>query len=125
MAETKGMTIEFSADTSKLQSDLKKVEAASKKTANELKAIDNGLKFNPGNVTLLKQKFDALKQSVKQSEERLNTLKAKQKAMDASGVDKTSAEYRELQREIIKAENQLDRAKKKLREFGNVPIQKV
>ena len=31
MAETKGMTIEFSADISKLQSDLKKVDAASKK----------------------------------------------------------------------------------------------
>lgn len=125
MAETKGMTIEFSADISKLQSDLKKVDAASKKTANELRAIDNGLKFNPGNVTLLKQKFDILKKSVDEASDRLNILKQKEKALRAAGVDESSAEFRELQREIIKTENQLDRAKKRLHEFGNVPIQKI
>lgn len=125
MPDVKGLTIKFSADTSKLEQDIKKVESASKKTASELKAIDRGLKFNPKSTTLLKQKFDALTRSVRQSETRLAQLKAKQKSMDAKGVSKSSKEYRALEREIIKTENQLDRAKKKLKEFGSVRFQQL
>ena len=120
-----GLTIKFAADTSGLDDKMKKVESASKKTANELKRIDAGLKFNPRNVTLLNQKFDALKRSVKQSETRLAALRAKQQQFDKAGVSKTSKQYRELEREIIKTENQLDRAKQKLKEFGSVRIQRV
>ena len=125
MAEAKGLRIELSADTSKLESGLKNVNSSLKSTESELKAVDRSLKFNPGNTTLLKQKFDLLKQAVSQTEDKLKALKDKQKQMDASGVDKNSKQYRELEREIIKTENQLDRAKQKLASFGSVGKQKL
>lgn len=125
MAEVKGLRIELSADTSKLESGIKSVSTALKQTESELRAVDKSLKFNPGNTTLLKQKFDLLKKSVSQTEAKLADLKAKQAKMDASGVDKNSKEYRELEREIIKTGNQLDRAKKKLSDFGSVGKQKL
>ena len=67
----KGITIEFSADMSKLNAGLKKANGALSKTQAELKSVNRALKFNPANTTLLKQKFDLLKQSVNQTEDRL------------------------------------------------------
>ena len=121
----KGITIEFGADTSKLNGALKKTQGTINKTQAELKAINRALKFNPGNTTLLKQKFDLLKQSVNQTEEKLKQLKTMQRNMNAAGVDKNSAQYRELQREIIKTENQLKTAEGELRKFGSVGKQQA
>lgn len=121
----KGLTIQFTADTKKLDSKLKGTQGALNKTQNELKAIDRSLKFNPGNVKLLKQKFTELERSVKLTDVKLQQLKNQQKNMDAAGVKKTSAQYKALEREIIKTENQLDRAKGKLKQFGSVGRQQV
>lgn len=121
----KGITIEFSADMSKLNAGMKKANGAISKTQAELKSINRALKFNPANATLLKQKFDLLKQSVSQTESKLKILKNQQAQMNASGVDKTSAEYRKLEREIIKTENQLKTAEGELRKFGSVGKQQA
>lgn len=121
----KGITIEFGADTSKLNSALKKTQGTLNKTQAELRQINRSLKFNPGNATLLKQKFDLLKQSVNQTEEKLKQLRAMQKSMTAAGIDKNSAQYRELQREIIKTENNLKQAEGELKRFGSVGKQQA
>lgn len=121
----KGITIEFGADVSQLNSALKKTQGTINKTQAELKQINKALKFNPGNTTLLKQKFDLLKASVTQTEGKLKELRAMQAKMNAAGVDKTSAQYRELEREIIKTENQLKMAEGELRKFGSVGKQQV
>ena len=114
----KGITIEFGADTSKLNNALNKTQA-------ELKQINRSLKFNPGNTTLLQQKFKLLQQQVEQTRGKLNQLREMQKKMDAAGIDKSSAQYRELQREIIKTENQLKRAEGELRRFGSIGKQQA
>lgn len=121
----KGITIEFGADTSKLNSALKKTQGTINKTQAELKQINRALKFNPGNTTLLKQKFDLLKQSVNQTEEKLKQLRSMQKSMNAAGIDKNSAQYRALQREIIKTENNLKQAQAQLKRFGSVGKQQA
>lgn len=121
----KGITIEFSADMSKLNAGMKKANGAISKTQAELKSINRALKFNPANATLLKQKFDLLKQSVSQTEDKLKILKKQQAQMNAQGVDKASAEYRKLEREIIKTENQLKTAEGELRKFGSVGKQQA
>jgi len=121
----KGITIEFSADMSKLNAGLKKANGAISKTQAELKSVNRALKFNPANTTLLKQKFDLLKQSVSQTEDKLKVLKQQQAKMNAAGVDKTSAEYRKLERDIIKCENQLEKAQGDLRKFGSVGKQQA
>ena len=121
----KGITIEFGADTTQLNSALKKTQGTINKTQAELKQINRALKFNPGNTTLLKQKFDLLRKSVDQTDAKLKQLRDMQKQMDARGVDKASAQYRELEREIIKTENQLQRAEGELRKFGSVGKQQA
>ena len=121
----KGITIEFGANTTKLNKALNNVNGKLNKTQAELKQVNRSLKFNPRNATLLKQKFDLLKQSVSQTEKKLQGLRAMQKRLDAKGVDKNSATYRNLQREIIKTENQLKRAEGELRRFGSVGKQQA
>ena len=121
----KGITIEFGADVTKLNSGLKTAQSAINKTQTELRQINQSLKFNPGNTTLLKQKFDLLKQSVEQTDAKLKDLQAMQAKMDADEVDKTSAQYRQLEREIIKTESQLKQAEAELKAFGSVGKQQV
>ena len=121
----KGITIEFGADVSKLNAGLKKAQGTINKTQAELKQINQALKFNPRNTTLLKQKFDLLKLSVTQTEDKLKQLRAMQAKMDAAGVDKTSAQYRQLEREIVKCESQLKEAQGALRAFGSVGKQQA
>lgn len=121
----KGITIEFGADVSKLNAGLKKAQGTINKTQAELRQVNQALRFNPRNTTLLKQKFDLLKLSVSQTEGKLKELRAMQAKMNAAGVDKASAQYRQLEREIIKTENQLERAKGQLRQFGSVGKQQA
>lgn len=121
----KGITIEFGANTTKLNKALSNVNGKLNKTQAELKQVNRSLKFNPRNATLLKQKFDLLKQSVTQTEKKLNGLRAMQKRLDAKNVDKNSATYRQLQREIIKTENNLKQAKAELKSFGSVGKQQA
>ena len=121
----RGITIELGADTSKLNGALKKTQGTINKTQAELKQINRALKFNPGNTTLLRQKFELLQQSVKETSLKLKQLKDMQRQMDAAGVDKTSAQYRQLEREIVKTESQLKQAEGALKAFGSVGKQQV
>lgn len=121
----KGITIEFGADTTKLNGALKKTQGTLNKTQAELKQINNSLKFNPGNATLLRQKFELLQRTVTETRTKLSQLRDMQKSMNAAGIDKTSAQYRQLEREIAKTENQLKQAENALRQFGSVGKQQV
>lgn len=121
----KGITIEFGADTSKLNGALKKTQGTLNKTQAELKQINNALKFNPGNTTLLRQKFELLQRSVTETRTKLKQLKDMQRSMDAAGIDKNSAQYRELEREIVKTTSQLKQAEGALKRFGSVGKQQA
>lgn len=114
----KGITIEFRGETTKLGNALKKIKGEAGKTKSELSKIDKALKFKPGNAELLIQKQQALKEKVAQTTEKLKALKAAQAKMDASGVDKTSAEYKELRREIITTEAQQKLFNKELKKLA-------
>ena len=121
----KGITIEFGANTEKLNGALKNLNGKLNKTQAELRQIDRSLKFNPGNTKLLEQKFKVLSQTVSQTQRKLDGLRMMQKRMESSGVDRSSAAYRELEREIIKTENQLKKAQGDLRKVGSVGKQQA
>lgn len=121
----KGITIEFGANTTKLNKALGNVNGKLNKTQAELKQVNRSLKFNPGNTTLLNQKFKLLQQTVTQTQKKLQGLKTMQARMKAQGIDENSAQYRQLQREIIKTENQLKTAEAELRRFGSVGKQQA
>ena len=115
----KGITIEFRGDTTQLDKALRSIDKETSGIDKELKQVNNGLKFNPTSATLWSQKYDLLKNKISETKTRLDTLKQAQKKMDASGVDKNSAEYRSLQREIVTTESKLKNFNKQLRQIGS------
>lgn len=117
-----GITIEFRGDTTPLQTAINKVRKEAKGIRDEMKRVDTALKFNPTSVELWRQKQVTLNNAVKDTKKRIDELKAARDKMDSDGVDKTSAEYMELQREIIKSENQLKRFNAELKRIPTPSI---
>ena len=118
----KGITIEFAGDTSKLDSSLRDVSKNARAIDKELRKVDKALKLNPTSIDAWRQKQELLKQRIKDTEKQLDLLKQKQQSMDAAGVDKNSAEYRKLQREIAETEAKLKTFEGELRAIGNVNL---
>ena len=119
----KGITIEFRGDTTKLDKALRKVDQETRSIDAELKKVNNNLKFNTSNIELWRQKQDLLKRKIGETEERLKALKDAQAKLDADdGVDKNSAEYQKLRREIIETESKLKTFKGQLKQIGNVSL---
>lgn len=94
----KGITIEIGGNTTELSKSLKGVNSQIKNTQAQLKDVEKLLKFDPKNTELLRQKQKLLADAVNETKEKLKQLKDAQAQMDASGVDKNSAQYQALQR---------------------------
>ena len=118
----KGITIEFRGDTTQLDKALRQVDKETSQIDNELKKVNTALKFNPTSVELWKQKQTLLTQKIKETGDKLKVLKDAQKQMDTKGVDKNSAEYRNLQREIIETESKLKTFKSQLKSIGSAKL---
>ena len=118
----KGITISFKGDTTQLDKALRDVDKQTRSIDKELQQVNNDLKFNPTSVELWKQKQTLLTEKINQTKDRLDVLKQAQKQMDADGVDKNSAQYRELQRQIIETESKLKTFKGQLKEVGNAKL---
>lgn len=115
----KGITIRFDGDTRGLTRAINNVRKESGDLSRELRAIDRELKFNPRNINLLAQKQQVLTNRVKASVTELEHLKAEQKRLAADpSIDKNSAEWRKLEREIIRAERQTRAAAREMVKFG-------
>ena len=121
----KGITIEFGADVTGLNSALKKTQGSLSATQAEIKSVTRALKFNPTSATLLGQKFQLLQREVQETTQKLKQLREMQSVMDAKGVDKTSAQYKQLEREIERTEQQLKQAEGALKKFGSVGKQQA
>ena len=118
----KGVTIEFRGETAPLEKALKTIDTSVRSIDKELRQVNNGLKFNPTSVTLWQQKQKLLTDKVKETETRLKALKDTQSKLDAKNVDKNSAEYRELQREIVTTESKLKTFRGQLAKVGNAKL---
>ena len=118
----KGVTIEFQADATKLNKELRTISKETAKIDTELKKINSGLKFNPTSVEHWRQKQDLLNNKIKDTTRKLEILKNEQAAMKDAGVSKTSEEYRKLQREIVETNSKLKTFKQQLIETGNVRL---
>lgn len=105
----KGITIELDGNTQPLQKALADVDKKTRSLTTELRQVDRALKFNPGNVELIAQKQQILKEAIEATTQRLNRLKAAQEQVVSQfksgqiGVQ----QYRAFQREIIQTESKL------------------
>ncbi|MBQ1570043.1 MAG: hypothetical protein IIZ78_02870 [Clostridiales bacterium] len=118
----KGIVIEFSGDTTKLDKALRQIKNSTKDIDAELKQVNKALKFNPTSVELWRQKQDLLRQKIKQTEDNLKELKNIQAQMDAQGIDKQSEAYRRISREIVESESKLKSFNTELRKIGQVNL---
>lgn len=121
----KGITIEIGGNTTELSKSLKGVNSQIKNTQSQLKDVERLLKLDPKNTELLRQKQKLLGDAVNETKQKLDQLKEAQAQMDASGVDKNSAQYQALQREIAATEQALKKAKAEYISFGSVAKQQL
>lgn len=110
----RGITVEIGGDTSGLEKSLKDVNREISDTSKQLKDVERLLKLDPTNTELLAQKQQLLAQRVEQSTKKLDALKDAQKNMDKNGIDKNSAQYMALQREIIETEGAVKSDRKEI-----------
>lgn len=122
-----GLILEIGGDTAKLQSALKGAESKIKDTQNALKDVVKLLKLDPGNVELLTQKQNLLKESIEATGDKLKTLKeAAAEANDQLARGEISkAQFDALQREIVDTEQQLKSLKQEMKDFGSVSAQQL
>ena len=105
----KGITVEIGGDTTKLQTALKGVNTEIRNTQSQLKDVEKLLKLDPGNTELMAQKHRLLGDAVRETKEKLETLKtaAEQANTVLANGEISQSQYDALQREIIETENNL------------------
>ena len=123
----RGITVEIGGDTTKLGKALSDVNSKSKSLQSELRGVNSLLKFDPSNVTLLKQKQDLLNTSIATTKEKLNTLKTAQEQVleQFERGEITEEQYRSFQREIVATEQKLKKLTEESKNFGSVSAQQI
>lgn len=116
----KGITIEIGGDTTQLQQSLKQVDSALKNTQNSLKDVNRLLKLDPKNTELLRQKQELLNTAVRDTKDRLTTLKDAYRQLDGKGTEEAKEQQKLLAREIAETEQKLKSLKSESRDFGSV-----
>ena len=115
-----GITVEIGGDTTKLQSALKGVNTEIRNTQSQLKDVDKLLKLDPGNTELLAQKHRLLADAVKETKDKLETLKTAAEQAEQALKDGTitQEQYDGLQREIVETEQKLKALEEQAKQSG-------
>jgi len=114
----KGITIEIEGKTTGIDRAFKKINSEASAVQKELNGVSKLLKMSPGNTDLIRQKQKLLAKQIQTTKTKLKDLKSAQAQLDAKGIDENSAEYRNLQREIVSTENKLKGLEKEQLQFA-------
>lgn len=122
--DIKGITVEIGGDTTNLKKALEDVNKSAAATTKELTQINRQLKYDPSNTTLLAQKHELLGSKIKDTKEKLETLKIAQEQFDQEALktEEGAEQWRALQREIEKTEGQLKNLKKEYAETNGATV---
>ena len=120
----KGITLEIGGDTVALTKALVNVNTQARGLQSELREVERLLKVDPSNTELLAQKQKILADSVGAVNEKLGILKeAAGQAQEQLAKGEISEEqFRALQREVIKTEQELKKAEAASGEFSRAAI---
>lgn len=113
-----GITVEIGGETAPLSKALSSVNKELSSTQRSLKDVERLLTLDPGNVTLLAQKYQYLSQQTEGTRQKLDALKNAEKEVQAQfAAGKISqAQYDALQREIAATEISLSKVTKEAEE---------
>lgn len=111
----KGITVAIGGDTSGLTKAIDDVDSSLRKTQNELRSVENALKLDPNNVTLVKQKQDLLNQSISDTEKKLKLLKDNQEKVKKAFANNAEYQkaYQPLKKQLDETKSRLDKLNKK------------
>lgn len=117
----KGITIEIGGNVQPLNKALEGVNKKSRDLQGELRQVDRLLKLDPKNTELVAQKQQLLGEAVGNTKDKLNTLKEAQKQVEEQfrRGEIGEEQYRALQREVIKTEQDLKSLEKQLKDVNN------
>lgn len=117
----RGLTIEIGGDVTLLNKALGEVNKHSRDLQSELRQVERLLKLDPKNTELLSQKQKILAESVDNTKKKLDTLKeAERQAQEQFAKGDIGADqYRAIQREVIKTEQELKKLDKSLKETNS------
>ena len=118
----KGITIDFRGNPAPLKDAINSIRREAKTLDNELGYINKSLKFNPTSVKMWTQKQKVLNEQVDSTKKRLEELKGIEKQLQAQNLDRNSEQFREVEREIVKANNQLKQFRKELTKVGSAKL---
>lgn len=122
----KGITIEIDGNVTPLANALKDVNSKLKDTQASLKDVDNLLKMDPGNVDLIAQKQNYLKDAIEATKEKLEQEKqALQQMKDSNATGEVTEQQKALEREIIETEKSLESLEGEMKTFGTVGKQQA
>lgn len=111
MAENvKGIVVEIGGDTRGLSKAISSLNSEIRGTQSELNKVNRLLKLDPTNIDLLKQKEQLLGEQIKNTENKVESLRNAKKKADqemADGTEINQKQYRELVRELTSAELKL------------------
>ena len=117
----KGITIEIEGNTTKLTDSLKKVDSSLRDTQAQLRDVNKLLKYDPGNVDLLRQKHELLKKAVDDTKERQKLLtQALEEAKKAGDTAENRKQQDMLQRELAETTTKLQDLEKQYRDSSPV-----
>lgn len=119
MAKSKiqGITIEIGGNTQPLNKAIKEAMKASEGLAGELTQINRLLKIDPSNVDLLRQKQTVLNTLLDSTRKKLQLLEKAYKESTPEEVGEDA--YRELERAVISAQNQINKYEKQLKDTND------
>lgn len=118
-SKIKGLTIEIGGETTLLTKALGEVNKKTRDLKTELRDVERLLKLDPGNTELIAQKQQILTESINKTKEKLEQLKeAEKQAQQQFKEGKIGEEqYRAIQREVIKTEEELKKMNTRLKEM--------
>ncbi|MDE5861885.1 MAG: phage tail tape measure protein, partial [Ruminococcus sp.] len=110
----RGITVEINGDTTNLQKSLEGVDKNIRNTQSQQKDVEKLLKLDPTNTELLSQKQRLLGEAVKDTKERLESLKtASEKAAETKdNYDDWKAKYDPIKEKINETSEDLKKLKK-------------
>lgn len=114
----RGITVEINGDTTNLQKSLSGVDKSIGKTQSQLRDVEKLLKLDPTNTELLSQKQRLLGEAVKDTKERLETLKniSEKAAETKDKYDDWKAKYDPIKEKIEETSEELKKLKKESEE---------
>ena len=123
----KGITVQIGGDTTGLSKALSGVNKQIKSTQSQLKDVEKLLKLDPTNTKLLEQKQRLLSGAVEETKTKLDSLKDAEKQVQQQFKDGIidQSQMDAFNREMVEAQQAVDDAAKKAKEFGGVLAQEM